>query len=164
MNYTQNALYSRFTDQLRHAGFVHILDCFRHEFKRPEDIHGLRQAYEEDNIWRHQTLQEIVENSHEAFADFHVYYADTTRLAESVRGGSIGEMWDTLVMMCQEYGMEDVIESVLKDGGYDEYLHVKTNKLLCVFAYFIGPEFLRREMYSAIETFMEENGVKLVHP
>lgn len=164
MTYTQNALYSRFTDQLRHAGFVHILDCFRYEFKRPEDIHALKQAYEEDNIWAHHTLQEIVENSHEAFADFHPYYADTTRLAESVRGGNHCELWDTLVKMCQEYMVEHLIEDALKSGGYDEYLHVKTNKLLNGFAYYVGPEYLRREMYSAIETFLEEQGLKVIEP
>lgn len=164
MNYTQNALSSRFVDQLRHAGFVHILDCFRYTFKRPEDIHALRQAYEEDNIWAHADLQHIVENSHEAFADFHPYYADTGRLAESVRGGNYCELWDTLVAMCQERMCEHLIEDALKSGGYDEYLHVKVNKLLNAYAYYVGPEYLRLEMYSAIETFMEEQGVKLVHP
>jgi len=161
MNYTQRTLRARFQDQLDHRGKMHNLDTLHHEFKRPEDIHALRQAYEDDNIWAHQTLCDIVDQASDSFDDFHTYYADTIRLAESVRGGNVAELWDVLTDMASELDILHEVANIMSEGGLDECFHIKTNRLANLVAFYSCHTASRYQMYTAIELLFGELNIKL---
>lgn len=161
MNYIQNTLRARFQDQLDHRALMHNLDTLRHEFKRPEDIHALRQAYEEDNLWGHHTLGDVVDQASDSFEWFHTYYADTIRLAESVKGGNVAELWDVLTDMASELDILHEVANIMSEGGFDEGFHIKTNRLVNLVSYYSCHTASRCQMYTAIELLFGEFNIKL---
>ena len=144
-----------FFEQLEREVMEHVTESLEAIADQKDGLNELLESYEIDDIWNNNDIQGIADTASDYIAYFDTYYSQTKSRGDS------GDVWDAMVTILDEEGLEHLPSEVWNKDVNSSHLQ-KANLLVNVTAECLSSTMAHYVMYECLQNLFKSHKIQIV--